>query len=195
TGLVTVLLAGLWIAVRRFDLVAPAAVVVGVTLVERMLLAGKVARILGMSWSDLAAFRGVARLGVAAAVAGLATALVRQILVGHTPGVTALAVLGIGAGTFAVLYAPPARRNGPEPVFRGRGPRPRHGANARVPAAGPPNYRRRRRPVPGSLRSAGLPRTRLRRSCGLAPGPDVGSPRAICSLESPRSARLRVGRR
>ena len=105
TGLVTVLLAGLWIAVRRFDLVAPAAVVVGVTLVERVLLAGKVARILGMSWSDLAAFRGVARLGVAAAVAGLATALVRQILVGHTPGVTALAVLGISAGTFAVLYA------------------------------------------------------------------------------------------
>src|SRR5207249_4757384 len=66
---------------------------------------GQLARILGMSWSDLAAFRGVARLGVAAAVAGLATALVRQILVGHTPGVTALAVLGIGAGTFAVLYA------------------------------------------------------------------------------------------
>src|SRR5205809_368688 len=209
TGLVTVLLAGLWIAVRRFDLVAPAAVVVGVTLVVRVLLAGKVARILGMSWSDLAAFRGLARLGERRGRGGAQEG--RRYEGGARPadavnrdgGAVPSGSLEMGRpnglcgspGGWSGAGAPPARRNGPEPVFRGRGPRPRHGANARVPAAGPPNYRRRRRPVPGSLRSAGLPRTRLRRSCGLAPGPDVGSPRAICSLESPRSARHRVGRR
>jgi O-antigen/teichoic acid export membrane protein len=103
TALLVPLLGGLWIATQRFGLVGPIVVVVAVTLAERVAIAIKVARILDMSWSDLGLFRDVAKLGVAAAVAGIATAIVRGVLLGNGFREAPLALLAISAGVFAFV--------------------------------------------------------------------------------------------
>jgi hypothetical protein len=102
TALAVPLLAGLWIATARFSLVGAVAVVVGVTLVERLVLGVRAARVLGLSWRDLGRFGDVARLGGAAGVAGVATHVARRILLSN--GMTApLALLMICSAVFAVV--------------------------------------------------------------------------------------------
>lgn len=103
TALAVPLLAGLWIATARFSLVGAVAVVVGVTLLERLVLAARAARVLGLSWRDLGRFGDVARLGGAAAMAGVTTYITRGALMAG--GLTKpLALLMICSGVFAVVY-------------------------------------------------------------------------------------------
>lgn len=102
TALMTLLLGGLWIATQRIGLVGTITLVVGVTLVERVLIAIRVGHVLGMTWTDLSLFGDVAKLGVAAGLAGVATRVVREVLVGtgHSP----LASLAICASVFGCIY-------------------------------------------------------------------------------------------
>lgn len=104
TALLVPLLGGLWIATWRLGLVGPIAVIIGVTLVERLLVARKVARILRMTASDRGLFGDVGKLGVAAAVAGLTTGFVRRALMTAPVGQTPFAVMTICTGAFAVVY-------------------------------------------------------------------------------------------
>lgn len=104
TALLPLLLGGLWIATQKFGLVGPIAVVVGVILAERVTIAAKVVRILDMSWSDLGMFSDVTKLGTAAAVAGLATAIARKVLLGTGLVGAPLALLAISAGLFPFAY-------------------------------------------------------------------------------------------
>ncbi|HVH30692.1 MAG TPA: lipopolysaccharide biosynthesis protein [bacterium] len=104
TALAVPLLAGLWIATARFSLVGAVAVVVGVTLLERLVLAGRASRVLGLSWRDLGRFGDVARLGGAAGMAGVTTYTTRGIL--QANGLTTpLALLAICTVVFAIVYA------------------------------------------------------------------------------------------
>ncbi|OLC28320.1 MAG: hypothetical protein AUH31_09600 [Armatimonadetes bacterium 13_1_40CM_64_14] len=103
TALAVPLLTGLWIATARFSLVGAVAVVVGVTLLERLVLGVRAAHVLGLSWPDLGRFRDAARLGGAAGVAGVSTHLVRGILLAN--GLMApLALLVLCSAVFTVLY-------------------------------------------------------------------------------------------
>jgi O-antigen/teichoic acid export membrane protein len=104
TALLVPLLGGLWVATHRLGLVGPIAVVVAVTLVERVVIAVRVGRILGMSWGDLGLFRDVAKLAVAAGVAGLITGTARHVLLGNGLREAPLAVLVISAGMFAFVH-------------------------------------------------------------------------------------------
>jgi O-antigen/teichoic acid export membrane protein len=102
TALAVPLLAGLWIATARFSLVGAVAVVVGVTLLERLVLAARAAHVLGLSWRDLGRFGDAARLAGAAGVAGVATHIARGIL--QANGLTApLALWIICTAVFTVL--------------------------------------------------------------------------------------------
>jgi O-antigen/teichoic acid export membrane protein len=103
TALAVPLLAGLWIATARYSLVGAVAVVVGVTLLERLVLAVRAARVLGLSWRDLGRFGDVVRLGGVAGVAGVTTYVTRGVLMAS--GRTApLALLMICSAVFAVVY-------------------------------------------------------------------------------------------
>lgn len=102
TALVVPLLLGLWVATAQLSLVGAIAVVVGVTFLERVVLAVRVARVLGLSWRDLGLFGDVAKLGAAAGVAGGAAHVARGILLGN--GLTAaLPLLVITSGVFTVV--------------------------------------------------------------------------------------------
>ena len=104
TALLVPLLGGLWIATHRFGLVAPIVVVVGVTLAERVAIVLRVTRILDMAWSDLGLFRDVAKLGAAAGVAGVVTAVARRALPASGLGDKPLALLVVSAGVFGAAY-------------------------------------------------------------------------------------------
>ncbi len=103
TALAVPLLAGLWIATARYSLVGAVAVVVGVTLLERVVLGVRAARVLGLSWRDLGRFGDVMRLGGVVGIAGVATYITRGILMAR--GVTApLFLLMICGAVFAVVW-------------------------------------------------------------------------------------------
>jgi O-antigen/teichoic acid export membrane protein len=104
TALLAPLLGGLWIATHRLGLVGPIAVVVAVTLAERVAIAIAVGGILGMSWRDLGLFRGMAKLAVAGGVAGVGAILAREILLKNRVGDGPVALLVISAGIFAVVF-------------------------------------------------------------------------------------------
>jgi O-antigen/teichoic acid export membrane protein len=104
TALLAPLLGGLWIATGGFGLVGAIAVVVVVTLAERVVLALKSARILGMSRSDLSLFKDVAKLSAAAGVAAVATSALRLVLIPNGLADASLGGLVVSAGVFAVGY-------------------------------------------------------------------------------------------
>lgn len=104
TALLVPLVGGFWIVSGRLGLLGPIAVVVGVNLAERVLISLKVARILGMTRTDLGLFRDVAKLGVAAGTAGLATAIARYALLASGRAEGPLVLLAIGAGIFGVVH-------------------------------------------------------------------------------------------
>jgi O-antigen/teichoic acid export membrane protein len=97
------LLGGLWIATERLGMVGAAIVVVAVAVVERMVVAGKAARTLGLSSRDLGLFGDVAKLAAAAGTAGAVTHLARRALM--EGGLReALPLFMLCAGVFAVVH-------------------------------------------------------------------------------------------
>ncbi|MDQ1559416.1 MAG: hypothetical protein QOD32_2476 [Pyrinomonadaceae bacterium] len=94
-----VLLAGLfvalWFGTRRVGLVGVISLVVLTNLLERVVVAVRCGKALGMTWGQFALFKDVGKLACAAAVAAVATALVRAVVVGALPPFFVLAVCGV----------------------------------------------------------------------------------------------------
>ncbi len=104
TVLMAPLLGGLWFAAQHLGLAGVIAVMVGVTVVERAVVALKVSRILRLSWSDLRQFQDVAKLAVAAGAAGLAAGAARHLLLADGRTGTLSSLLAICAVVFACVY-------------------------------------------------------------------------------------------
>jgi O-antigen/teichoic acid export membrane protein len=100
--LITLLAFGLWSVTSRHWLLGAILVMVGVNLIDRVVVSTMLARMLEMRWRDLALFRDVAKLALAAAVAALAAEGVRALLAGAPP----LVVLAGAGATLAVVYVP-----------------------------------------------------------------------------------------
>ena len=91
----------LWLWTERVGLAGVIALVVLVNLIERTIIAFRCGRILGVTWREFALFNDVGKLAAAAVVAGLATALVRLVIVETVPPVFALCVCGL---IFGITY-------------------------------------------------------------------------------------------
>ena len=99
-ALIAVLVAGLWVVTSRHWLLGAIVVMVGVYVIDRVSVSVMLGRVLHVSWRDLALFRDIAKLAAAAALAGVAAALVRVLVAGAGP----LAVLAAASLTLAVVY-------------------------------------------------------------------------------------------
>jgi O-antigen/teichoic acid export membrane protein len=95
------LFAALWFETRRVGLVGVISLVVVTNLLERIVVASRCAKALGMTWGELALFKDVGKVACAAACAGVATAVVRAVVVATMPPFFVLALCGV---VFAVVY-------------------------------------------------------------------------------------------
>jgi O-antigen/teichoic acid export membrane protein len=99
-ALLAPLLAGLWWLTDRFGLLGAISVVVGVNAVERLVIAVKAARILEVSWRDVALLEDVGKLLLFAIAAAVASVAARQFVLGGNP----LAVLALGGIVHGLVY-------------------------------------------------------------------------------------------
>jgi O-antigen/teichoic acid export membrane protein len=95
------LFVALWFGTRRVGLIGVISLVVLTNLLERIVVAVRCGKALGMTWGQLALFRDVGKLACAAACAALATALVRAFVVEAMPPFFVLAICGV---VFACVY-------------------------------------------------------------------------------------------
>ena len=95
-----VLVAGLWYGTTRFGPLGAITAVVIVSVTERAITAVRFGRILGVGWSDIGLLKDVAKLGVAAALAGVMAAVVRLSLLNSRP----LVILLICGVVFSSVY-------------------------------------------------------------------------------------------
>ena len=93
----------LWYAISRFGLVGAISVVVAVNFILRGLLLVRFSQVLGMKLTDLWLLLDVAKVALAAAVAGLFSLFVRSMIVG---GATSLMVMSVCFLVFAAIYLP-----------------------------------------------------------------------------------------
>ncbi|MDQ1611710.1 MAG: hypothetical protein QOG00_1641 [Pyrinomonadaceae bacterium] len=89
------LFAALWFGTRRVGLVGVISLVVLTNLLERVVVAVRCGKALGMTWGQFALFKDVGKLACAAAVAAVLTALVRALVVGALPPFFVLALCGM----------------------------------------------------------------------------------------------------
>jgi len=94
------LIVALWFGTDRFGPVGVITMVVVANAVERLFIGLKAANILGASWRDLVLLRDVGKLGVAAFLALVVTAVARSFLLNTGP----FAVLAVGALLFGAVY-------------------------------------------------------------------------------------------
>ena len=99
--LLGVLFVALWFGTRRVGLVGVISLVVLTNLLERIVVAVRCGKALGMTWGELSLFKDVGKLACAAACAALATALVRALVVEAMPPFFVLAICGV---VFASVY-------------------------------------------------------------------------------------------
>ena len=95
------LFVALWFGTARVGLIGVISLVVLTNLLERIAVATRCGKALGMTWADFALFKDVGKLACAAACAGVATALVRVVVVSTLPPFFVLAVCGV---VFAIVY-------------------------------------------------------------------------------------------
>jgi hypothetical protein len=95
------LFVALWFGTRRVGLVGVISLVVLTNLLERIVVAVRCGKALGMTWGELSLFRDVGKLACAAACAAIATALVRAVVVEAMPPFFVLAICGV---VFASVY-------------------------------------------------------------------------------------------
>jgi len=98
--LCVLLTAGLWVGITRFGMVGAISAVVLVGVAERAVMAIRFGRILGVTRKDIVLLKDVGKLAVAAAAAGLVTAVVRLPLRGAKP----LIVLMACGVVFSLIY-------------------------------------------------------------------------------------------
>jgi O-antigen/teichoic acid export membrane protein len=92
--LVAVLFIALWFATSRFGLLGAIVAVVGVSVIERLVMALKSASILGLTVRDISLLKDVGKLAAAAIAAGVVALVVRWLLHGTTP-IVILAMCGV----------------------------------------------------------------------------------------------------
>jgi O-antigen/teichoic acid export membrane protein len=90
----------LWLFTGRFGPIAAITIAVLTNYADRALTAFHFAPVIGFTWSRIGVFRDTGKLAVAAAVSGVATALLRPALLGRTPFVSLL-ICGI---FFVLIY-------------------------------------------------------------------------------------------
>lgn len=95
------LFAALWFGTRRVGLVGVISLVVLTNLLERIVVAARCAKALGMTRAEVPLFKDVGKLACAAACAGAATALVRAFVAATLPPFFVLAVCGV---VFTIVY-------------------------------------------------------------------------------------------
>lgn len=95
------LFVALWFGTRRVGLVGVISLVVLTNLLERIVVAFRCGKALGMRWSELALFKDVGKLACAAACAGVAAAVVRALVLATMPPFFVLAICGV---VFAIVY-------------------------------------------------------------------------------------------
>ena len=95
------LFVALWFGTRRVGLVGVISLVVLTNLLERIALAARCAKALGMTWAELNLFRDMGKLAVAALCAASATALVRSLVVHAMQPFFVLVLCG---AIFTILY-------------------------------------------------------------------------------------------
>ncbi|HEX8455710.1 MAG TPA: lipopolysaccharide biosynthesis protein [Pyrinomonadaceae bacterium] len=95
------LFVALWFGTRRIGLVGVISLVVLTNLLERVVVAVRCGKALGVTWNELGLFKDVGKLACAAACAAVTTALVRALMLGTT---RPLFVLAVGGAVFASVY-------------------------------------------------------------------------------------------
>lgn len=95
--LLAALIGSLWYGVRHFDLYGMIWIVVGFATVERLIVALRCGKALGVGWRDLPLLADVGKIAVAAVVGGVAAYGVRVLLLGHRP-IVVLAASAVGFG-------------------------------------------------------------------------------------------------
>jgi O-antigen/teichoic acid export membrane protein len=98
--LVLLFVAGLWFGLTRYGLIGAVVAMVSVNVIDRLVTARQVKRILGATRKDLVLLKDVGKLAVASAAAGLVTALVRSLLMGLKP----LLMLIVCGSAFSLVY-------------------------------------------------------------------------------------------
>lgn len=98
--LCALLVAGLWYGIRHFGGIGAITTVVIISVAERIVTAVRFGHVLGVTRKDIVLLKDIGKLAMAAAAAGLATALVRLPLRGERPFIVLIA-----CGTvFALVY-------------------------------------------------------------------------------------------
>jgi hypothetical protein len=104
TFLFVFLLAGLWFGTERLGLLGVVTLVVFIGFVERFIMLAKVFSILKVELRDLALLKDVGKLAVAAVLAGVVAAGVRQLVINNRP-IVVLAICGIAFGLVYIAAA------------------------------------------------------------------------------------------
>ena len=99
-ALVALLIVGLWAVTAHHWLLGAILVMVGVSVIDRLAVSVMLGRVLHVSRRDLPLFRDVAKLAAAAALGGVAAAVVRAVVAGAGP----FAVLITGAAALGAVY-------------------------------------------------------------------------------------------
>jgi len=90
----------LWFGIRFFSLVGAVSVMVSVNVIDRLVTARKVKRILGVTRRDLVLLKDVGKIALASVAAAGVAALVRSVALGAKP----IVVLMVAGFAFAVTY-------------------------------------------------------------------------------------------
>jgi O-antigen/teichoic acid export membrane protein len=99
-ALCVLLTAGLWFGTTRFGLVGAISAVVMTGVTERIVMAVRFGRILGVSRKDIGLLKDIGKLAIAAAAAALVAAGVRILLLGAKP----LVILMVCGVVFSLVY-------------------------------------------------------------------------------------------
>lgn len=104
--LLPILLSGLWVLTGRYGLVGAISAVVAASILESAATGWKALRILGATRREIPLFGDLVKVGVAAAVAGSAAALIRAVVLERQPVVVLILTSAAFAGAYlAALFA------------------------------------------------------------------------------------------
>lgn len=98
--LLLLFIAALWFGLARFGMMGAVVSMVSINVIDRLITARKVKNILGVTRKDFVLLKDVGKLAVAAAIAGLATAFLRSLILGTRP----ILMLIAGGCVFALTY-------------------------------------------------------------------------------------------
>lgn len=99
-ALVGLLILSLWLFTKRVGMVGAVSMVVGISLLERLIILFRVGRILHFGARDIVLFRDVGKICLAVLIAGAVTVLARSVMLESKP----LVILTVCGATFSLVY-------------------------------------------------------------------------------------------